>query len=107
MRGTIQRSDRRDTLPAALDCKLSAAIHFRTEPRVKSLESSRNSGSTYAMKSEHRHQLQTNALAQRLDVLVNQFRPYASTIAGIVVAIVVLMFIWSYWAGSAAGRRDA
>jgi tetratricopeptide (TPR) repeat protein len=59
------------------------------------------------MKSEHRHDLETNALAKRLDALLHQFRPYASTIAGVVVVLVVVMFIWSYWSGSALGRRDA
>ena len=32
------------------------------------------------MKSAHRHELQTNALAQRLDVAIQRLRPYVSTI---------------------------
>jgi len=58
------------------------------------------------MKSEHRHQLETNALAKKLDVLVTRFQPYASTIAGVVVAIVVVMFLWLYWTGSSSTRQS-
>jgi hypothetical protein len=59
------------------------------------------------MKSAHRHQLETNALAQRLDVIIERMRPYAATAAGIVVAVVVLMFVWSYVSGSSAARQGA
>jgi hypothetical protein len=58
------------------------------------------------MKSEHRHQLESNALAQRLDVAIERIRPYASTIAGVVVAVVVIMFVWSYVAGSSSARQS-
>jgi hypothetical protein len=58
------------------------------------------------MKSQHRHQLETNALAKRLDVAVERMRPYASTIAGVVVAVVVVMFLWSYFAGSSSARQS-
>src|SRR6185503_11354998 len=58
------------------------------------------------MKSEHRHQLETNVLATRLDTTLERLRPYASTIAGVVVAVVVVMFLWSYWAGSSAARQS-
>jgi hypothetical protein len=59
------------------------------------------------MKSAHRHQLETNALAQRLDVLIERLRPYAAAAAGVVVAVVVIMFIWSYVSGSSAARQGA
>jgi len=59
------------------------------------------------MKSAHRHQLETNALAQRLDVFIERMRPYAATVAGVVVAVVVIMFIWSYVSGSSAARQGA
>lgn len=60
------------------------------------------------MKSAHRHELQTNALAHRLDVAINRTRPYVSTILGVIVAIAVLAFIWSYISGaSEATRGDA
>jgi tetratricopeptide (TPR) repeat protein len=58
------------------------------------------------MKSEHRHQLGTNALAKRLDVAIERFRPYASTIAGIVLAVVIAMFVWTYLAGSSSARQS-
>ena len=59
------------------------------------------------MKSAHRHELQTNELAQRLDLAIERFKPYAATVAGVIVAIVVVMFIWSYVAGSSASRSGA
>ena len=59
------------------------------------------------MKSQHRHELETNVLAKKLDAMLHRFRPYVSTIVGVVVAIVVVMLLWSYWSGSALGRRDA
>ncbi|MCI0334310.1 MAG: hypothetical protein L0228_13910 [Planctomycetes bacterium] len=59
------------------------------------------------MKSAHRHELQTNALAQRLDVLIQRLRPYVSTVAGVVLAIAVLMLIWSYVSRSSATRHGA
>jgi hypothetical protein len=57
------------------------------------------------MKSAHRHQLETNALAQRLDVAIERFRPYASTVAGVIVAAVVLILIWSYVSRSSTARQ--
>jgi hypothetical protein len=59
------------------------------------------------MKSAHRHQLETNALAQRLDVFIERMRPYAATVAGVIVAVVVIMFVWSYVAGSSTARQGA
>jgi hypothetical protein len=57
------------------------------------------------MKSAHRHELETNVLAQRLDVFIERAKPYAATAAGIVVALVVIMFVWSYVSGSSASRQ--
>jgi hypothetical protein len=57
------------------------------------------------MKAAHRHQLETNALAQRLDVAIERFRPYASTIVGVIVAVVVVMLIWSYVSRSTVARQ--
>jgi hypothetical protein len=58
------------------------------------------------MKSEHRHQLETNWLAKRLNVVIERFGPYASTVAGIVVAIVLVMLVWLYVAGSSSARHS-
>jgi hypothetical protein len=57
------------------------------------------------MKSAHRHELQTNALAQRLEVAVQQFRPYVSAIAGVAVAVAVAILIWSYMSSASASRQ--
>jgi hypothetical protein len=58
------------------------------------------------MKSAHRHELESNWLAHRLEAYIEQLRPYVSTILGMIVAIIVLMFIWSYWSGSSAARHS-
>jgi hypothetical protein len=57
------------------------------------------------MKSAHRHELETNSLAHRLEVYIERYKPYASQIVGVLVAIVAVIFIWSYLAGSSAARR--
>jgi tetratricopeptide (TPR) repeat protein len=59
----------------------------------------------YAMKSAHRHQLETNALAQRLEAYIERYRPYASRITGVVIAVIILIIAWSYISGSSAARR--
>jgi hypothetical protein len=58
------------------------------------------------MKSEERHRLETNWMAKHLETWIDQLRPYASTIAGIIVALVVVMFAWSYLTGSSAAQRS-
>ena len=58
------------------------------------------------MKSEHRHQLETNWLATRVDRFVQDVRPYAATIAGIAIAVVAVALIWSWWARSSSGRQS-
>lgn len=58
------------------------------------------------MKSAHRHQLETNALAHRLEVYIDKYRPYASTIAGVLVAIAVAALIWTYVSNSSAAKRS-
>ena len=34
------------------------------------------------MKSAHRHELETNVLAHRLEAYIERFRPYVSTVVG-------------------------
>jgi hypothetical protein len=58
------------------------------------------------MKSAHRHQLETNALAHRLEIFIERYRPYASRIVGGLIAVVILMLIWSLISGSSAARRS-
>ncbi|MEX2316470.1 MAG: tetratricopeptide repeat protein [Pirellulales bacterium] len=57
------------------------------------------------MKSVERHKLETNWLAKHLNEWVEKVRPYSSTIAGIIVAIVVLMFGWSFISGASTTRE--
>jgi hypothetical protein len=59
------------------------------------------------MKSQHRHELETNVLAQRLEVAIERVRPYMATIVGVVVAIAVVAAIWSYSTGTSASRKTA
>lgn len=59
------------------------------------------------MKAAHRHELETNVLAQRLETVIDRVRPYAATIAGVILVLVVVMFIWSYMSGSSAARQGA
>jgi predicted negative regulator of RcsB-dependent stress response len=58
------------------------------------------------MKSAHRHQLETNALAHRLEVYIDRLRPYGSQIAGVLVAIAVVLLIWTYVSNSSASKRS-
>ena len=36
------------------------------------------------MKSAHRHELETNVLAHRLEMFIERYRPYASQIVGVI-----------------------
>lgn len=58
------------------------------------------------MKSAHRHELQTNVLAHRVEIYVNRIRPYVPKIIGGLLALIAAMFIWSYLAGSSAAHRN-
>jgi predicted negative regulator of RcsB-dependent stress response len=58
------------------------------------------------MKSAHRHELETNVLAHRLEAYIDRYRPYATTVAGVLLAIVVAILIWTYMSGSSAARRN-
>jgi len=58
------------------------------------------------MKSAHRHQLETNILAKRLESYIERYRPYLSTIVGVAIALVLLMLAWSYLTGASAARRS-
>jgi hypothetical protein len=57
------------------------------------------------MKSEHRHELETNALAKRLGVLVEKLRPYAPAVLGIVGVVLVGMVALTYINGASAARQ--
>src|SRR5690349_230264 len=49
------------------------------------------------MKSERRHELQTNELADRLAKYVDDVKPYTKAILGAVIAVVVLFLAYSVW----------
>jgi hypothetical protein len=60
------------------------------------------------MKSQHRHELETNALAKRLDVFVERVGPYTNTILGIIMGVAVLALAWRFMSGASAAKdREA
>src|SRR5262245_1673191 len=54
------------------------------------------------MKSEQRHRLETNIMADQLAIWIDKMRPYATSVAGIVLFVMIAMFAWSYLSGSSA-----
>jgi hypothetical protein len=58
------------------------------------------------MKSAHRHELETNVLAHRLESYVERCRPYFSKVVFVGLACIALLFIWSYVSGLSADRRN-
>jgi predicted negative regulator of RcsB-dependent stress response len=57
------------------------------------------------MKSAHRHELETNVLAHGLEVYIERYRPYFSKIALGILALIAILFIWSYVSGSSAKQQ--
>jgi len=57
------------------------------------------------MKSEHRHELETNVLAKHLETWVEQARPYMGTVAGILIAVVVAVFGWTIYSNSSSAQQ--
>jgi hypothetical protein len=57
------------------------------------------------MKSERRHNLETNELAVRVQDWIEQLKPYASQIALVIVGLLVLAFLASAW-GSTTSATD-
>ncbi len=58
------------------------------------------------MKSAHRHELGTNVLAHRLEAFVERYRPYLSKVLFGALAVVAILFVWSYVSGSSATRHN-
>jgi tetratricopeptide (TPR) repeat protein len=58
------------------------------------------------MKSAHRHELETNVLAHRLENFIERAGPYVPKALGGIIAVVVIMLIWSYISGSSASRSN-
>jgi hypothetical protein len=57
------------------------------------------------MKSQHRHELETNVLAKRMANVIEKSRPYGPTILGVLVAIVIFIVVFSYLSSSSAARQ--
>jgi tetratricopeptide (TPR) repeat protein len=58
------------------------------------------------MKAAHRHELETNALAHRLEVYIERWKPYASWIVGGLVALVLVILLASYLGGMSSARSS-
>lgn len=58
------------------------------------------------MKSAHRHELETNALAHNLEVYIEKYKPYLSKIAFGVIALIALLFLWSYVSGMSSAKKS-
>ena len=58
------------------------------------------------MKSEHRHELETNTLARHLSKWIDSSKPYAQAAALGAFAIVVGLLLWSWIGRSSTGRQD-
>jgi len=82
------------------------AYHF-TSPRTRGGNSADVETGYGAMKSKERHRLETNWLAKNLNVTIERYRPYFSTIVGVGLAIVVVIFVWWRMAGGSAARQAA
>lgn len=57
------------------------------------------------MKSEHRHELETNALAKHLDHWLIRIQPYLGTVVAIVAVVVAALVGWSLYSGSTSSRQ--
>jgi hypothetical protein len=58
------------------------------------------------MKSEHRHDLETNELAKRLAVFLDRLRPYSTPILSALLVVVGLIVAGSYVQSSSAFRKS-
>ena len=58
------------------------------------------------MKSQHRHELETNWLAQHTATFIERWRPYVPTIVGVLVAAAVLLFGYSFISTSTSQRES-
>lgn len=59
------------------------------------------------MKSERRHELQQNELAQRLQVWVETVKPYASWVVGGVIVGLLIALVITFQRGESQAERDA
>jgi len=59
------------------------------------------------MKSEHRHELETNWLAHHVAIWLERLQPYNSLIVGTLLTIVILYFGYSFFGSESAARQSA
>jgi hypothetical protein len=59
------------------------------------------------MKSEHRHELETNWLAHHVAIWLDRAQPYNSLIVGGLLTIVILFFGISFFGGESSARQSA
>jgi tetratricopeptide (TPR) repeat protein len=58
------------------------------------------------MKAEHRHELQTNILAEWLEDTIEKLKPYTRAIIGVLVALLIILGVYTY-VGSSERRAQA
>lgn len=58
------------------------------------------------MKSERRHELEQNSLAQWLTENADRVKPYANTILGVLLVIVLAVLVYNWWSGNAATNKE-
>lgn len=59
------------------------------------------------MKSEQRHKLQQNELAEWLTGVINVVRPYANAILAVILLGVVVLGLWKWWQAQSASAASA
>lgn len=57
------------------------------------------------MKSAHRHELETNALAHKLELYIERYKGYGSWIIGGLIALVLIILLASYLTGMSAAHN--
>ncbi len=58
------------------------------------------------MKTERRHELQTNVLADSLAHWIERAKPYSRAALAVVIALVALVFVWGYQSAQAVRRQS-
>ncbi len=58
------------------------------------------------MKSAHRHELETNALAHNLEVYIERYKPYLAKAAFGGVALIAILFLWSYLSNMSSAKKS-
>ena len=93
--------DSRRLPPNRLDVKYLGILHFQQEASFQHPSVHRQK----TMKSEHRHDLETNVLARQLAELINRLKPHASTISTVALIVAGLVVAGMYFNKSMAARQ--